>query len=151
MQYGKIHIKNLAEHYWGKDDVSVCGSSDECVEEWSSFKQFMHDNCLNLRHKDVIRELCSNKKNSSIYPNMSNFAKICHVIPIHTADAERTFSQLKIMKTRIRNRSKGTLDSLLRIAVEGSSQDYPIQEAVELWQRKKTDRYNYKHIHKTPI
>ena len=33
MQYGNIHIKNLAEHYQGEDDVSVCGSSDECVEE----------------------------------------------------------------------------------------------------------------------
>jgi len=50
---------------------------------------------------------------------------------INTADVERTFSQLKL---RIINHlSEGTLDSLLRIAVEGSSpQDYPIQEAVEL-------------------
>ena len=49
------------------------------------------------------------------------------------------FSQLKLIKTKIRNRlSEDTLDSLLRIAVEGSSpQDYPIQEAVELWAKKK--------------
>ena len=144
MQYGNIHIKNLAEHYQGEDDVSVCGSSDECVEEWSSFKQFMHDNYLQLRHKDVIRELCSNKTISSIYPNMSTFAKICLVIPIHTAGVERTFSQLKLIKTRIRNRlSEGTLDSLLRIAVEGSSpQDSQslIREAVELWAKKKNRR-----------
>ena len=70
---------------------------------------------------------------------MSTFAKMCHVIPIHTADAERTVSQLKLIKTRIRNRlSEGILDSLLRIVVEGSSpQDYPIQEAVKLWAKKK--------------
>ena len=57
------------------------------------------------------------------------------------------------LKTRMRNRlSVDTLDSLLRIAVEGSSpQDYPIQEAVELWAKKKTDGYNYKYIHKTPV
>ena len=102
----------------------------------------MHDNYLKLRHKDVIRELCSNKTISCIYPNMGTFAEICRVVPIHTADVERTFSQLKLIKTRIRNRlNEGTLDSLLRIAVEGSSspQEYPImiQEAVELWARKK--------------
>jgi len=57
MQYGNIHIKNLAEHYQREDGVSVYGSSDECVEEWSSFKQFMHDHYVNLRHKDFIREL----------------------------------------------------------------------------------------------
>ena len=104
----------------------------------------MHDNYLQLRHKDVIRELCSNKTISSIYPNMSTFAKICRVIPIHTAGVERTFSQLKLIKTRIRNRlSEGTLDSLLRIAVEGSSpQDSQslIREAVELWAKKKNRR-----------
>ena len=139
MQYGNIHIKNLAEHYQREDGVSVCGSSDECVEEWSSFKQFMHDHYVNLRHKDVIKELCTNKMISSIYPNMSTFAKICCVIPIHTADVERTFSQWKLIKARIRNRSsEGILDSLLRIAVEGSSpQDYPIREAAELWAKKK--------------
>jgi len=63
------------------------------------------------------------------------------------------FSQLKLIKTKIRNRlSEDTLDSLLRIAVEGSSpQDYPIQEAVELWAKKKTDGYNYKYTIKRYI
>ena len=143
MQYGNAHIKNLAEHYQGDNDVSVCGSPDQCLEEWSSFRQYMHDNYLKLRHKDVIRELCSNKTISCIYPNMGTFAEVCRVVPIHTSDVERTFSQLKLIKTRIRNRlNEGTLDSLLRIAVEGSSspQEYPIQEAVELWVRKKNRR-----------
>jgi len=53
----------------------------------------------------------------------------------------RTFSQLKLIKTRIRNRlAESTLDSLLRISIEGSSpEDYPLSEAVELWARKKTE------------
>jgi len=68
MQYGNGHIKYLAEHYKGDNDVSVGGSPDQCLEEWSSFRQFMHDNYLKLQHKD-IRELCSKKTISSIYLN----------------------------------------------------------------------------------
>ena len=55
-----------------------------------------------------------------IFPNMSIFAKIFRVAPVHTADIERILSQLKLIKTCIRNRmQEQTLDSLLRIAIEG--------------------------------
>ena len=56
---------------------------------------------------------------SSIFPNMSAFAQVCRVVPIHTADVERTFSQLKLIKTKIRNcLAESTLDYLLRISIE---------------------------------
>ena len=46
--------------------------------------------------------------------NMTALAKICRVIPIHTGNVERTFSQLKLIKTRVRNRmNEKTLDALL--------------------------------------
>lgn len=139
--YGNDYIESLSKHYQ-YEDVCVCGSSDECLEEWRCFRQYMHDNYQNLKHRDVIKELCSNRTISSIFPNVSAFAKVCRVVPIHTADVERTFSQLKLIKTRIRNRlTEGTLDSLLRIAIEGSSpEDYPLHEAVELWASKKHRR-----------
>ena len=63
---------------------------------------------------------------------MSTFAKICFVIPIHTAGVERTFSQLKLIKTRIRNRlSEDTL---------------PVSDTRNMnsGQKRKTDGYNYK-------
>ena len=137
MTYGNNHIKNLSKQYQD-DDVGVCGSLEECLEEWGCFRQYMHDNYQKLKHRDVIKELCSNMTISSIFPNMSAFAQVCHVVPIHKADVERTFSQLKLIKTRIRNRlAESTLDSLLRISIEGSSpEDYPLSEAVELWARK---------------
>ena len=47
-------------------------------------------------------------------------AKICRVIPIHTTNVERTFSQVKLIKTSIRNRmAEKTIDSLLHIVTEG--------------------------------
>ena len=78
---------------------------------------------------------------------MSTLAKICRVIPIHTADVERTFSQLKLIKTSIRNRmAEKTLDSLLRIVTEGPCiegpciEEFPISDAVTLWAKKKNRR-----------
>ena len=50
---------------------------------------------------------------------MNAFAQVCCVVPIHTADVERTFSQLKLIKTRIRNHlAESTLNSLLRISMK---------------------------------
>ena len=138
MAYGNNHVTNLAEQYH-HDGVFVCGTSEECLGEWGCFRQYMHDNYLNLKHRDVIKGLCSNKTISEIFPNMSAFAQVCRVVPVHTADVERAFSQLKLIKTRIRNRlAESTLDCLLRIAIEGPSpEDYPFSEAVELWASKK--------------
>ena len=139
MTYGNDHIRNSSKQYQG-DGVSVCGSLEECLEEWGCFRQYMYDNYQKLKHRDVIKELCTNMTISYIFPNISAFAQVYRVVPIHTADIERTFSQLKLIKTRIRNcLAKSTLDSLLRISIEGSPPEYfPLSEAVELWARIKT-------------
>ena len=70
---------------------------------------------------------------------MSILAKICNVVPIHTADVERTFSQLNLIKMSIRNRmNEMTLDSFLQIAIEGPAViEFPVSEAVKLWATKK--------------
>ena len=89
-----------------------------------------------MKHKDVIQDLCTNPTTRALYPNMSTLAQICRVIPIHTAGVERTFSQLKPIKTRTRNRMKEhTLDSL---ATESPPvRDLPLQTAVQLWAQKR--------------
>ena len=73
---------------------------------------------------------------------MSKLAQICRVIPVHTAGVERTFSQLKLIKTRTRNRmNEHTLDSLLTLATEGPPvKDFPLQKVVQLWAQKKNRR-----------
>ena len=81
----------------------IVADSLECLEEWSSFRQFMKDSCEHLKQREVISNLCCDSSWTTIYPNMSVLAKICRVVPIHTADVERTFSQLKLIKTRVRN------------------------------------------------
>ena len=75
-------------------------------------------------------------------PNLCTLAQICRVVPIHSADVERTFSQLKIIKSNIRNRMlEKTLDSLLRITTEGPKvNEFPFKDAVALWACKKNRR-----------
>jgi len=43
-EYGNDHVQNLAHQF-----QCVVADSQECVEEWSSFKQFMRDNCSRLQ------------------------------------------------------------------------------------------------------
>lgn len=141
MAYGNSQIQTLAKQYYC-DGEGTCASPHECLEEWSGFRQFLSDSFRPMKHKDVIHDLCTNPTTRALYPNMSTLAQICRVIPIHTATVERTFSQLKLIKTRTRNRmNEHTLDSLLRIATEGPPvKDFPIQKAVQLWAQKKNRR-----------
>ena len=137
VQYGNSEIQSLSKQF------NCVVDAEECAQEWSSFRQYFHDNCRELKHREVIQYLCLDQSlTASVYPCMSKLAKICRVIPIHTADVERTFSQLKLIKSDIRNRMcEKTLDALLRIVIEGPSVDeYPIAEAVTLWAKKKNRR-----------
>ena len=63
----------------------------------------------------------------------------------NTTDVERTFSQLKLLKTRVRNwMNEKTLDSLLRIAIEGPpTSEFPVSEVVKVWAAKKNRRLTY--------
>lgn len=139
-KYGKTAITTLADQFEG-----VVASEEECLEEWIGYRQFLRGSVESghlTKHREVIKDLCSNTTTASLFPNMSKFAQICRVVPIHTADVERTFSQLKLIKTRIRNRmNEKTLDALLRIAVEGPSiEQFPVADAVQLWASKRNRR-----------
>ena len=67
------------------------------------------------------------------------------MVRIQTADVERTFTQLKLIKTRVRNRmNEKTLDSLLQIAFEGPPvSKFPVTEVVKLWAIKKNQQLPY--------
>ena len=65
---------------------------------------------LTFRHDDI----------AAAFPNLSKLAQTVTVLPITTATVERTFSSMKLIKTRLRNRmSEDTLDNTMRICIEG--------------------------------
>ena len=55
-----------------------------------------------------------------IFPEMFKLINITLTLPVGTATVERSFSQMKMIKTRLHNRLNDTnLKRLMRIAIEG--------------------------------
>ena len=75
----------------------------------------------------------------AMFPNLSVIANICLSIPVGTASVERSFSQMKMIKTRLRNRlGEMSLSLLMKIAIE-SPQKMSIkylEEVIDVWNRK---------------
>ena len=72
-------------------------------------------------------------------PSLSVLAKICLTIPVGIALVERSFSQMKMIKTRLRNRLGDTnLSHLVKIAIESpqTSSDEELEQVVDIWSRK---------------
>ena len=64
---------------------------------------------------------------------------MCLSIPVGTASVERSFSQMKMIKTRPRNRlGEQNLVHLMRIAIEMPEKllDDIIESVVDIWNRK---------------
>ena len=75
---------------------------------------------------------------SGIFPEIFKLINIILVLPVGTASVERSFSSMKQIKTRFRNRlSDINLARLMRIAIEGpkiSAVDF--NEVLEFLKRK---------------
>ena len=57
---------------------------------------------------------------STAFPNLAKVATILEVLPVTTATVERSFSSMKLIKTRLRSRmGEKTLDHAMRICIEG--------------------------------
>ena len=53
-----------------------------------------------------------------MYPQLAKLASIAALVPVSTAECERSFSTMNRVKTALRNRMKtSTFDSLMRIKV----------------------------------
>ena len=75
----------------------------------------------------------------SMFPNLNTLASICLTIPIETASVERNFSQMKMIKTRIRSRlGEKSLSHLMKIAIESPEKlsDSDLENIVDIWPRK---------------
>ena len=51
-----------------------------------------------------LHELVSNDILQAMFPNLNTLANICLTIPVATASVERSLPQMKMIKTRLRNR-----------------------------------------------
>ena len=86
-----------------------------------------------------LKELVTNDMLTAMFPNLSTLGNICLSIPVSTASVEKSFSQMKLLKTRLRNRlSDSSLLHLMKIAIESPDKlsDSDTEEIVNVWNRK---------------
>ena len=90
--------------------------------------------------KAQLKELASNDMIKTLFPNLSKIGAICLSIPVTTASVERSFSQMKLIKTRLRSSlNDKSLSNLMKIALESPDHeltDSHLEEVVNVWNRK---------------
>ena len=89
--------------------------------------------------KLLLKELAPNDMLKTMFPNLSKFATICLSIPVATALVERSFSQMKVIKTQLRsNVNYKSLSHLMKIAIEYPAEltNSHLKEDVDIWNRK---------------
>ena len=80
-----------------------------------------------------LKELAINDTIIALLPNLHKLAVIFLSLPVATASVERSFSQMKMIKTRLRNRiGELSLSNLMKIAIESldTLSDNDVEEIV---------------------
>ena len=145
--YGNRSIEVLLDHF-GKDMPAVTLNGDETMKsavvssnirtEWTTFRTF-----LAKKPKDDIKsqlaELITNDMLVTMFPSLHKIASIGLTIPVSTASVERSFSQMKLIKTRLRNSLTDIrLSHLMKIAIESpeSLSDNDLEAVLNIWNIK---------------
>ena len=109
-------------HYGG--DV---GGIVEPDDGWNSLREYIRQN-NHLSQEQLVKLLLT-----ELYLRMRLLASVLMVIPVSTADSERSFSTLKRVKTSLRSRmTNKTLNALLTISIDGPSVS-DFDRAVSAW------------------
>ena len=92
--------------------------SPEIRTEWKTFRSYLSKQPKGTLYSQLT-ELTTSDMLRTMFPNISTLANICLSIPVSTASVERSFSQMKLIKTRILNRiGQSSLSYLMKIAIE---------------------------------
>ena len=109
---------------------AVITSSSDLPTEWKTFRRYI---------KEQLQELSTNSMMQTMFPNLSILANVCVTILVGTASVERSFSHMKMVKSRLRNRlGEDNLSYLMKIALESpeASSDEELEQIVTVWTRK---------------
>ena len=119
-------------NYCGKDKFALTLNDEETVKtavispevhtEWITFRTL-----LAKKPEDSIalqlKELITNEMLVTMFPNLQKIASIGLTLPVSTASVERSFAQMKLIETCLRNfLTEDRLTKLMRIAMESSDQ-----------------------------
>ena len=147
--YGEDQFKVLLEHYGSELPAetvvggefpmpAVITSSSDLLTEWKTFRRYI-TNQPREDIKEQLKELSTNFIMQTMFPNLSILANVFLTIPVGTASIERSFSHMKMVKSRLRNRlGEANLSYLMKIALESPEalSDEELEQIVTVWTRK---------------
>ena len=113
-----------AETVLGEEVCTPALISRELHTEWKTFRNFL----AKKPKSDMKTQLKVGYQRS-----------VFLFLLVATASVERSFSQMKMIKTRLRNRiGESSLSSLMRIAIESPEKlsDNDLENIVDIWNRK---------------
>ena len=127
--YGEEFLGVLEDHY-GKELAAESIEGEEFIiptlvspdirTEWMTFRRYITRQSKEDTMK-LLKELATNSMLAEMFPYLSDLAKVSPLIAVGTASVERSFSRMKMIKTRRRNRlGEQNLAHLMRIEIETS-------------------------------
>ena len=158
-EYGTEKLRTMTNFYGSKQQVTFegeTGMSDPDVDpelteaEWKIFRRILYSqykDSSNLDSTTGLQKVTSSLLNDGTlnagFPNLANLASIALVLPVTTATVERSFSDMKLVKTRLRSRmGEDTLEHAMRVCIEGPDTlcDKDLESIVNHWKEQKTRR-----------
>ena len=136
--YGNQQLQDIITHLNGDENAIVNG--ERAIADFLSYKQ-MAKQTIYLTLEDFAQDIIANY--SDVYPDFCTLWEFYLAIPLNSVPAERGFSQLNIIKNKLRNRlSEERLDELMRISINANNfVDYDFQAAAERFRRLKERRH----------
>ena len=130
--YGTEKIQSLISFYGSAQEVYFDGNKgtsqpdidpEDTESEWKLFRRVIFVQHRHSSLQQVLSTLLSSGDIAAAFPNLARLAAILIVLPVTTATVERTFSSMKLIKTRLRSRmGENTLEHTMRICIEGPDQ-----------------------------
>jgi hypothetical protein len=143
--YGQKEIEFLDKFYG--DGELMCDEYYEIIEkgkiieEWNSLKFYLQSyKNMQMNFVESWKYILDIDDNFSFnYPNSMIIVKILLLIPFSNAHVERIFSEMKLIKNKLRNKMHvDTLNNHLMILLNGpDAQDFDFKKAYEHWINKK--------------
>ena len=153
LAHGLEEIRILADFYGNDATVEYEGTiytssplldRDKLLSEWNTFKRALIQEKKSIMQttrnsqpslQDILQSMQEYEAYKSIFPQMFSLMNILLAIPMSTATVERSFSQMKLVKNRLRNRlSDVSLPQLMRIAIEGPElRDINFEEILDIF------------------
>ena len=137
--YGSKQIKILAEFYGKEAEVEYALTTytspplldgDDLLSEWKIFRRALlvkkkaimerKEKSVSPSMQEILDEMNKSHTYGGIFPETWKLLNITMALPVGSAIVERSFSQMKLNKTRLRSRlSDSNLEHLMKISIEG--------------------------------